>query len=93
MVITAEYVTPFQDTLARTKCFCCFCQDFLACGELDPLNRRLGSEKKPDVVVQVRPTGVTVRWEGGLSSEVEVVPLGQLPGQAGLQLQNVFCYH
>ncbi|KAK3878049.1 hypothetical protein Pcinc_017262 [Petrolisthes cinctipes] len=26
---------------------------FLACGELDPLNRRLGSEKKPDVVVQV----------------------------------------
>ena len=30
---------------------------------------------------------------GGLSSEVEVVPLGQFPGQAGLQLQNVFCYH
>lgn len=28
-------------------------QNFLACGELDPLNRRLGSEKKPDVVVQV----------------------------------------
>ncbi|XP_063604893.1 probable phosphorylase b kinase regulatory subunit alpha isoform X11 [Penaeus indicus] len=27
--------------------------NFLACGELDPLNRRLGSEKKPDVVVQV----------------------------------------
>lgn len=26
---------------------------FLAAGELDPLNRRLGSEKKPDVVVQV----------------------------------------
>lgn len=25
----------------------------MACGELDPLNRRLGSEKKPDVVVQV----------------------------------------
>jgi len=28
-------------------------QGFLAPGELDPLNRRLGSEKKPDVVVQV----------------------------------------
>ncbi|CAL4060069.1 unnamed protein product, partial [Meganyctiphanes norvegica] len=27
--------------------------NFLAGGELDPLNRRLGSEKKPDVVVQV----------------------------------------
>lgn len=26
---------------------------FLAVGELDPLNRRLCSEKKPDVVVQV----------------------------------------
>ena len=25
----------------------------MAIGELDPLNRRLGSEKKPDVVVQV----------------------------------------
>lgn len=25
----------------------------MAPGELDPLNRRLGSEKKPDVVVQV----------------------------------------
>ena len=31
----------------------CILQKFLACGELDPLNRRLGSEKKPDVVVQV----------------------------------------
>ncbi|KAG8238503.1 hypothetical protein J437_LFUL017801, partial [Ladona fulva] len=28
-------------------------QGFLAAGELDPLNRRLCSEKKPDVVVQV----------------------------------------
>ncbi|CAG9827331.1 unnamed protein product [Diabrotica balteata] len=28
-------------------------EGFLAPGELDPLNRRLGSEKKPDVVVQV----------------------------------------
>lgn len=28
-------------------------QEFLAVGELDPLNRRLCSEKKPDVVVQV----------------------------------------
>lgn len=28
-------------------------QGFLAPGELDPLNRRLCSEKKPDVVVQV----------------------------------------
>lgn len=28
-------------------------QGFLAVGELDPLNRRLCSEKKPDVVVQV----------------------------------------
>ena len=28
-------------------------QEFLAPGELDPLNRRLSSEKKPDVVVQV----------------------------------------
>ena len=30
-----------------------FDQGFLAVGELDPLNRRLCSEKKPDVVVQV----------------------------------------
>lgn len=30
-----------------------FEQGFLAVGELDPLNRRLCSEKKPDVVVQV----------------------------------------
>lgn len=29
------------------------CQGFLAVGELDPLNRRLGAQKKPDVVVQV----------------------------------------
>ncbi|KAJ8870749.1 hypothetical protein PR048_027048 [Dryococelus australis] len=28
-------------------------QGFLAVGELDPLNRRLCAEKKPDVVVQV----------------------------------------
>lgn len=28
-------------------------QKFLAPGELDPLNRRLCAEKKPDVVVQV----------------------------------------
>lgn len=28
-------------------------QNFIAPGELDPLNRRLGSQKKPDVVVQV----------------------------------------
>ena len=27
-------------------------EGFIAPGELDPLNRRLGSEKKPDVVVQ-----------------------------------------
>lgn len=32
--------------------FFCF-QGFLAVGELDPLNRRLGAQKKPDVVVQV----------------------------------------
>ena len=32
----------------------CLLRDgFIAPGELDPLNRRLGSEKKPDVVVQV----------------------------------------
>ncbi|CAG0913697.1 unnamed protein product [Notodromas monacha] len=32
----------------------CLLKDgFVAIGELDPLNRRLGSEKKPDVVVQV----------------------------------------
>lgn len=31
---------------------CCL-QGFLAVGELDPLNRRLGAQKKPDVVVQV----------------------------------------
>ena len=30
-----------------------FPQGFISPGELDPLNRRLGSEKKPDVVVQV----------------------------------------
>ncbi|XP_030080099.1 probable phosphorylase b kinase regulatory subunit alpha isoform X7 [Drosophila hydei] len=28
-------------------------ENFLAVGELDPLNRRLGAQKKPDVVVQV----------------------------------------
>lgn len=28
-------------------------QNLIAPGELDPLNRRLGSQKKPDVVVQV----------------------------------------
>lgn len=28
-------------------------EGFLAAGELDPLNRRLGAQKKPDVVVQV----------------------------------------
>lgn len=28
-------------------------EGFLAVGELDPLNRRLGAQKKPDVVVQV----------------------------------------
>lgn len=34
--------------------FLCLClQGFLAVGELDPLNRRLGAQKKPDVVVQV----------------------------------------
>jgi phosphorylase kinase alpha/beta subunit len=27
-------------------------EGFIAPGELDPLNRRLGAEKKPDVVVQ-----------------------------------------
>lgn len=31
----------------------CFDQGLIAPGELDPLNRRLGSQKKPDVVVQV----------------------------------------
>lgn len=31
----------------------CHFQGFLAVGELDPLNRRLGAQKKPDVVVQV----------------------------------------
>lgn len=31
----------------------CDDQGFVAAGELDPLNRRLCSEKKPDVVVQV----------------------------------------
>lgn len=30
-----------------------YVQGFVAAGELDPLNRRLCSEKKPDVVVQV----------------------------------------
>lgn len=31
-------------------------EGFLAVGELDPLNRRLGAQKKPDVVVQVVST-------------------------------------
>jgi len=43
---------------SRTRADFCFIavfavQGFLAAGELDPLNRRLCSEKKPDVVVQV----------------------------------------
>lgn len=36
-----------------TKFYFLSLQGFLAVGELDPLNRRLGAQKKPDVVVQV----------------------------------------
>ena len=38
-----RYVVPYLNGL----------QNLIAPGELDPLNRRLGSQKKPDVVVQV----------------------------------------
>lgn len=51
-------------------------QKFLACGELDPLNRRLGSEKKPDVVVQVvvlaEDTAIQARLEA-LDIQVQTV--------------------
>ncbi|KAK8725765.1 hypothetical protein OTU49_010467 [Cherax quadricarinatus] len=63
--VEAEYLEPgSQDRVAVGKLPFMWAQSlyivgrllqdkFLACGELDPLNRRLGSEKKPDVVVQV----------------------------------------
>nr|XP_045617193.1 probable phosphorylase b kinase regulatory subunit alpha isoform X1 [Procambarus clarkii] len=63
--VDAEYLEPgSQDRVAVGKLPFMWAQSlyimgrllqdkFLACGELDPLNRRLGSEKKPDVVVQV----------------------------------------
>uniref|UniRef100_A0A646QCY3 Phosphorylase b kinase regulatory subunit n=1 Tax=Hemiscolopendra marginata TaxID=943146 RepID=A0A646QCY3_9MYRI len=63
--INEEYKEPHsQDRIPLGKCPFMWAQSlyilgklleegFLAPGELDPLNRRLGSEKKPDVVVQV----------------------------------------
>lgn len=36
-------------------------EGFLAVGELDPLNRRLGAQKKPDVVVQVVSISLMVK--------------------------------
>ncbi|XP_042227073.1 probable phosphorylase b kinase regulatory subunit alpha isoform X4 [Homarus americanus] len=44
---------------------------FLACGELDPLNRRLGSEKKPDVVVQV----VVLAEDGSIQSKLQALDI------------------
>ncbi|XP_029658957.1 probable phosphorylase b kinase regulatory subunit alpha isoform X4 [Formica exsecta] len=63
--VSAEYAEPgSQSRIALGKCPFMWAQSlyilgkllqegFLAVGELDPLNRRLCSEKKPDVVVQV----------------------------------------
>ncbi|KAH0947136.1 hypothetical protein HN011_006147 [Eciton burchellii] len=63
--VLAEYAEPgSQDRIALGRCPFMWAQSlyilgkllqegFLAVGELDPLNRRLCSEKKPDVVVQV----------------------------------------
>ena len=47
------YFVCFVDIISHTPSCLIMLQNFLAPGELDPLNRRLGSEKKPDVVVQV----------------------------------------
>lgn len=44
---------------------------FLACGELDPLNRRLGSEKKPDVVVQV----VVLAEDSSIQSKLQALDI------------------
>ncbi|XP_018331758.1 probable phosphorylase b kinase regulatory subunit alpha isoform X1 [Agrilus planipennis] len=64
-LVNAEYKDPgSQKRIARGVCPFLWAQSlyilgkllqekFLAVGELDPLNRRLCSEKKPDVVVQV----------------------------------------
>ncbi|XP_044730316.1 probable phosphorylase b kinase regulatory subunit alpha isoform X2 [Chrysoperla carnea] len=64
-VVNAEYKDPGSQTrIPRGQCPFMWAQSlyilakllqegFLAIGELDPLNRRLCSEKKPDVVVQV----------------------------------------
>ncbi|XP_014485111.1 PREDICTED: probable phosphorylase b kinase regulatory subunit alpha isoform X2 [Dinoponera quadriceps] len=63
--VSAEYAEPgSQNRIALGRCPFMWAQSlyilgkllqegFLAAGELDPLNRRLCSEKKPDVVVQV----------------------------------------
>ncbi|XP_076750349.1 putative phosphorylase b kinase regulatory subunit alpha isoform X2 [Xylocopa sonorina] len=63
--VSAEYAEPgSQNRIALGRCPFMWAQSlyivgkllqegFLAVGELDPLNRRLCSEKKPDVVVQV----------------------------------------
>ncbi|EZA52666.1 putative phosphorylase b kinase regulatory subunit alpha [Ooceraea biroi] len=63
--VSAEYAEPGSQTrIALGRCPFMWAQSlyilgkllqegFLAVGELDPLNRRLCSEKKPDVVVQV----------------------------------------
>ncbi|XP_076243020.1 putative phosphorylase b kinase regulatory subunit alpha isoform X2 [Calliopsis andreniformis] len=65
MNVSAEYADPgSQKRIALGRCPFMWAQSlyilgkllqegFLAVGELDPLNRRLCSEKKPDVVVQV----------------------------------------
>lgn len=45
------HAQPHQVSFISFLCLCL--QGFLAVGELDPLNRRLGAQKKPDVVVQV----------------------------------------
>lgn len=42
-----------DEYIIQTYVSICLFQGFLAVGELDPLNRRLGAQKKPDVVVQV----------------------------------------
>ena len=46
-------------------------QNFIACGELDPLNRRLGSEKKPDVVVQV----VVLAQDASIKAKLEALDI------------------
>lgn len=44
------------------------CQGFLSPGELDPLNRRLTAEPKPDIVVQGKSLHIQIVWYSDISS-------------------------